>query len=463
MVKFDSDCRVKIANDNMSATLFLTPPAPGYSYTVDDLTDFLRHHGVNGGIVFSTLELMIKSGLYYREVEIAKGSLPVHGKNGRYEFFFNRETIKHPLIRSDGSVDYQSMSVIHNIRKGDTLAIYHPPVPGVHGMDVRGREFRAKPGKELPQIRGVGFERSYDGNTYIAVSEGKIEYENYKLYIRNVYEYVGNLDLVVGRIDFRGDVIIHGNVCAGTQVRASKSITVDGSVESATLIAEGDIILKKGMQGGKRAKIMCGGNVYANFIEFTSVEAKGNVEANIIMNSQITAGKNIIISGKRGAVVGGSSYAVGMVHTTFLGNVAGVKTIAAVGISKEVEQRNHLLSVKAASARESIGKTLVDIQKFRDSWHNSDSREVREAKLSQLSRRKARDERLLEHVERELKEIEATVENAKEAKVSALNTAYRSVLVRIDDKEKLLQQDMKNVEFYRTSKMDEISTRPAGL
>lgn len=463
MVNFDSDCRVKIAEDSMSATLYLTPASSGTSYTVDDLTDFLRHNGVNGCISFSTLENIIKSGLYYREVEVAKGSAPVHGKNGWYEFLFVKEEIKHPLIRSDGSVDYQSMSVIHNIRKGDTLAVYHPAVPGVHGMDVRGRTFRAKPGKELPQIRGTGFDRSFDGNTYTATAEGKIEYDNYKLYVRDVYEYRGDLNLVVGRIDFRGDVIIHGNVCAGTQVRASKSITVDGSVESATLIAEGDIILKKGMQGGKRAKIICGGTVYANFVEFTSVEAKGNIEANIIMNSQISAGKSIVISGKRGAVVGGSSYAVGMIRATFLGNAAGVKTVAAVGISKELERRNHLLLIKASSARESIEKTMTEIQKYRDSRIMTESKEVREAKLSQLNRRKLRDERLLEHIERELKEIEGTIQIANAAKVCAIGTAYRSVLIMIDDKEKQLQQDMKNAEFYRKSLMDEISIRPAGV
>lgn len=463
MVKFNSDCRVRIAEDSMSATLYLTPASPGISYTVDDLTDFLHHNGVNGCVNFSVLDNIVKFGLYYREIEVAKGIEPVHGQNGWYEFLFVQEEIKHPLIRSDGSVDYQSMSVIHNIRKGDTLAIYHPAVQGVHGMDVRGRAFRAKPGKELPQIKGIGFDRSFDGNTYIAASEGKIEYSNYRLYIRDVYEYVGDLDLVVGRIDFRGDVIIHGNVCAGTQVRASKSITVDGNVEAATLIAEGDIILKKGMQGGKRAKIICGGTVYANFVEFTSVEAKGNVEANIIMNSQISAGNSIIISGKRGAVVGGSSYAVGMIRATFLGNTAGLKTVAAVGISKELERRNHLLSVKASSARESIERTLAEIQRYRDKRIMTESREVREAKLSQLNRRKLRDERLLEHIERELAEIEGKIKTARAARISAIGTAYHSVIIMIDDKEKQLQQDVKNAEFYRKSLMDEISIRPAGV
>ncbi len=462
MVNFDTDCKIVISEDSMSAMLYLAPPAMGNSYKVDDLADFIRHNGVNSGIIFSALDNIVQNGLYYREIEVARGSLAVNGTNGWYEFFFSQEEIKHPLIRSDGSVDYQSMSVIQNVRKGDTLAVYHPSISGTHGMDVRGRELRAKPGKDLPQIRGMGFERSYDGNSYTATSEGKIEYDNYKLYIRDVYEYAGDLDLVVGKIDFRGDVIVHGNVCSGTMIRASKSITVDGSVEAATLIAEGDIILKKGMQGGKKAKVSCGGSLYANFIEFTTVEAKGNVEANIVMNSQISAGGSIVISGRKGAVVGGTAYAVGMIRSTFLGNSVGVKTVAAVGITKELERRNHLLSVKAAATKESLAKTDMELEKYNIVRMGADSKDVQAAKLSQLKRRRLRDERLLEHVEHELCEIENTMQLANDAKISAANTAYRSTVIMIDDKEKLLQQDMNNVEFYRKNHMEDISVRSAG-
>ncbi|MBQ7582751.1 MAG: DUF342 domain-containing protein, partial [Lachnospiraceae bacterium] len=348
----------------MKATLHITQPPQGESYSVQDVVDFLRHNGVNFGIIHSAIEDVIKANAYPRDVIVAEGKAAVNGVNGYYEFFFEQDNKKnkHPLIRSDGSVDYQSMSVIHNVREGDKLAVYHPAVEGSHGMDVAGRELRAHPAKDLPELHGNGFDRSYDGLTYTANTEGKVEYDNYKLFVRDVYEFKGDLDQIVGRIDFRGDVIVHGNVCAGTMIRASKSITVEGSVEAATLIADGDIVLKKGMQGGKKARIVCGGSVYANFIEFTEVEAKENVEANIILNSRIKAGRDIVVSGKRGAIVGGSLYCVGMVNTTILGNNVGVRTRASVGSSEEMDRRNHLLRVKCDSTKESLAKTMIEIQ-----------------------------------------------------------------------------------------------------
>ncbi len=459
----NADCRVKIAEDHMSATLFLTPPAAGESYTVEELADHLRHNGVNNGIIFSALEEMVKENVFHKDVVIAQGTEAVHGINGYYEFFFEQDNKKNkrPLIRSDGSVDYQSMSVIQSVRAGDKLVTYHPAVPGTHGMDVTGREFRAHPAKDLPAIHGTGFETSYDGLTYSATIEGKVEYDNYKLFVRDVYEFKGDLDLIVGKIDFRGDVIVHGNVCTGTMIRASKSITVEGSVEAATLIADGDIVLKKGMQGGKKAKIVSGGSIYANFIEFTDVEAKENVEANIILNCRVNAGKDIVVSGKRGAIVGGSVYCVGTVSTTLLGNNVGIRTRAAVGAGEDIDKRNHLLRVKCDSTKESLAKTMIEIQTFKTNVSATESKEVREAKMKQLERRKVRDERLLEHVEKELAKIKEMMDIAKEAKVTVSSTAYSNCLIRIDDQELELKSNENNVEFFREPMTEGISRRPA--
>ncbi|MBR6451605.1 MAG: hypothetical protein IKS87_02775, partial [Lachnospiraceae bacterium] len=57
----NTDCRVSISEDHMKATLFLTPPPAGESYTVQDVTDHLRHNGVNNGLIFSAIEEMVNN------------------------------------------------------------------------------------------------------------------------------------------------------------------------------------------------------------------------------------------------------------------------------------------------------------------------------------------------------------------------------------------------------------------
>ena len=453
------DWRCNIADDSMSATVFVTQPKEGETVTTEDVAVYLRANGVLAGIIYSEIEKLVNEKTYYKDVVVAKGRNVVETKNGYYEFLFSTGEIKHPTIRSDGSVDYQSMSVIQSVSPGDVLAVYHPAVPGSSGLDVKNREIRCKPAKELPAIKGSGFDVSFDGNTYTANMEGRVEYDNYKLHVRDMYELRKDLDLVIGRIDFRGDVIVHGNVRSGTFIRATKTVTVEGSVEAATIIAEGDIVLKKGMQGGKKAKLISGGNIYANFIEFTEVKAKGNVEANIILNSVISAGKSVVVKGRRGAIIGGINYSVGQMNAAQAGNKAEVKTVLASGISEDYNKRHHLLSSKAESARESIRKTENEIEQIRDVRITNDPRDVKEAKISQLKRRLKRDERLLEHVMKELKEIENTISVGDEASVSIEDTVNPGVTVRIDDKEMKVNSTLQHVKFYRPTGSSDIEVK----
>ncbi len=450
------DWRCNIAEDSMSASIFVTAPKEGETITPEDVAVYLRANGVLYGIVYSEIEKLINEKIYLKDMVVAKGKNLVETQNGHYEFLFSTGEIKHPTIRSDGSVDYQSMSVIQSVSPGDILAVYHPAIPGSSGMDVKNREIRCKPAKELPAIKGSGFDVSFDGNTYTANMEGRVEYDNFKLHVRDMYELRKDLDLVTGRIDFRGDVVVHGNVRSGTFIRATKTVTVEGSVEAATIIAEGDIVLKKGMQGGKKAKLISGGNIYANFIEFTEVKAKGNVEANIILNSVISAGKSVVVKGRRGAIIGGINYSVGEMSAAHAGNKAEVKTVVASGISEDYDKRHHLLSSKAESAKDSIRKTKNEIEQIRDVRITNDPKDVKEAKISQLTRRLKRDERLLEHVERELKEIENTISVGTEASISIEDTVNPGVTVRIDDKELKINNTMQHVKFYRPTGSSEI-------
>ncbi len=451
--------RCNISEDSMSATVFITTPNEGESITVDDVTHFLRANGVISGLVYSEIEKIVNNGIYLKDVEVARGKKLIETQVGYYEFLFSTGEIKHPTIRSDGSVDYQSMSVIQSVGPGDVLAIYHPAVPGSSGLDVKNREIRCKPVKELPPIKGSGFEVSFDGNTYKATLEGRVEYDNFKLHVRDLYELRKDLDLVTGRIDFRGDVVVHGNVRTGTYIRATKSVTVDGSVEAATIIAEGDIVLKKGIQGNGKAKLVSGANIYANFLEFTEAKAKGNIEANVILNSTVSAGKSIKLNGKRGAIIGGINYSVGKVNAAQAGNNVEVKTVVASGISDEYDKRYHMLTDKAESAKASIKKTKAEIEMVRDSRISDEPKEVKDAKISQLTRRVKRDERLLEHVERELKEIEDTINVGMEAAIEIEDTVFPGVIMKIDNKELKIPNTMQHVRFFRPEGSSEIEVK----
>ena len=455
---------VKLSPDNMSAYLFLGAPNLEESYSSEQVIEYLKKNGVTAGIIYSNIEAMVNKGVYLREVKVAEGTAAVNGVNGYYEFKFSGQDVaRKPVIRSDGSVDYQSMSLIENIAVGDVLAIYHVQVKGTEGIDIKGKVTKPKPAKDLPALRGKGFERSEDGLIYTATTEGKIEYKDYRLDVKDVYEYVGDVDLIVGKIDFRGDVIITGNVESGVFIRATKSITVNGHVEAASLNAAGDVVIRKGMQGGQKAKIISGGDVYADFIEFTTVEAAGSVHANIIMNSEIKAGDQIIVSGKRGSLVGGSAYAVAGISAANIGNEIALKTVVAAGVSDELNRRQEMLEVKINMAKSSIAKAQAEIETLKNEKTDITNEGSITAKISQLKKKIARENRLIEHAVEEQEKVANTIERAEHVVIRGERKVCAGTKIVIDNQVKEIESDMKQSEFTREKNGLGVAVRMATL
>ena len=449
----------KIAEDSMSVAIVIEPPTDNRLYMVEEVVEYLRKSGVTSGFLYSEIENMVRNEVYGQSIVVARGIEPVDGKDGYYEYYFDTEKLKHPAIRPDGSVDYQSMNVVKSVQNGDVLAVYHGAVAGRHGIDVRGRELRCKPAKELQPIKGAGFEVDEDGITYRATQDGRVDYNNFKLYIRDIYEVRGDFDLLTGKLDFRGDIIIHGSVRAGTFIRASKSITVEGNVESAVIIAEGDIVLKKGMQGGSKARLVSGGSIYAYFLEYTDVSAKGDIEANIILNCKVSAGGNITVKGKKGLIVGGKYTAVSTIASTNIGNPAQVRTVCTTGLTSEIAQRNHVLMTKKESLGKSINALKRELIECTDSRISTEPKEVRQAKADRIKKKIRCNERAIEHLDKDIEEMRLMMDAARNARVIVNGTVYEGVVIRIDDREKQVETKDAQIMFVRPTNRDDIETR----
>ena len=174
--------QLNISSDGMEAYLRLPVPSLGEPYTEDKILQFLSEKGVCVGIQKEAIKGLLDAGIYERDVRVAVGTKPVDGTDGYYEYEFNSDFSKKPKIREDGTVDYWSMNLIEVVREGQEIAKYHPAVEAKAGVDVKGRPVTGKHGRELPPLKGKGFERSEDNLTYIAMISGKITKQEDRIY-----------------------------------------------------------------------------------------------------------------------------------------------------------------------------------------------------------------------------------------------------------------------------------------
>jgi len=324
---------LQISDNHLAAYLMVQKRKEG-PYTGEEILDYLKNNGIIYGIDEAVLTRILEGKCYYEEVLIAKGTAPVDGKDGYYEYHFNTRPETKPIILKDGSVDYNTLGKFELTLKDQLLVTYHTSRPHQDGMDVYGRLLKATVGKELQKLTGKGFDYEPEEQEYYANIEGKVTIENGELNVVPVF-VVENLEATTGDLVFHGDILVKGNVFSNVTVKTTGNITVNGHVEIATLIAGKDVLLKNGMQGSGSGKIYAKGNVMAKFLEQTVVHANGTVSANAILNCNVFSGKSVIVSGTRGSILGGSVTAVEEIQASTIGNRVGMDTKLVIGMEED--------------------------------------------------------------------------------------------------------------------------------
>ncbi len=438
---------VRITDDKMQAWLYLAPKAGSEPYARDEILRLLVENGVLYGFDQSIIVAVAKKGIYHREILVASGAEPQKGSDGYFEYTFDIQSGKSkPVIREDGSVDYQSMRAVNSVQAGSLLATYYHAVPGVSGKDVCGNEITVPMVRELPTICGRGVYQGIDDpDKYYAEKDGKIEVSGGKLNIVNVLEFSGDVDQLTGKLEFYGDIHIQGNVEAGTIIRAGKSLTIDGIVEAADLFAGGDIILKRGIQGSQKAHIVGRGNLYADFIEHTYVKLEGDVEANYILSSYISALGKVKLSGKKASIVGGSVYARKGITCNFAGNDVEIKTRLAAGVSQEMIDENEKLQRQMKTVRDEVQRIKSTIVSMGSHLPPEKLQEYK-VRLQQLMTEQ-------KSIMDQQKVIFDKMEEGKDATIYVGDTIYLGCEICIDEHNLKLDKKNATVEYRNISGM----------
>jgi hypothetical protein len=159
-----------------------------------------------------------------------------------------------------------------------------------------------------------------------------------------------------GNVRFDGSVVIEGSVADGFVVEAGGDIQVGNSVGKATLKAGGSILLKTGINGNGKDSITCGGDLFAKYIESSTVNCQGNVLVEeAIMHSRIIARRHCVLNGRRSEVIDSELVVGGSFWCKKMGNFNEAETRLAIGVEPSL-----LLDYRAT------GKSIEAVQKEHD-------------------------------------------------------------------------------------------------
>lgn len=368
----DDFISISMTEDKMGAYINTIPISKSLEINVDIIKQLLEKNNIRYGIDKSKIKEILANTDCSLSIKIASGKESVNGKDGYLIYHFDTEPSSKPRLLEDGSVDFRNLNIIQNVTKGQLLVEYIPPTDGEDGLFVTGEVKTANKGKNVILPKGKRVAVSEDGLQLLADTDGNVEIIDRKINVSNIMVINGNVDVATGNIFFNGDIMILGNVITGFTVTATGSINVDGFVEASTLKADGNIVLKNGIQGSGRGKLIAGGNIVTKFIEMADIYCKGNITTNAIMNSTIESESDIIVSGRRGFIVGGITKALNKIQATGLGNMSEITTVLEVGFTEESIKKIISLEMEIEALSDELKEIEVNMNSYKPTINKID-------------------------------------------------------------------------------------------
>ena len=436
-------------NKTQAVGKFFPPSNDGTKLGRKDIVAQLRDRGIVYGIQQDVIDEFLNTRPYCTNMVFAKGKDARQGTNAWIEYFFNTNLKARPTLEEDGSVNFFKLNIINHVKVGDLLARLHPEDKGEEGQDVYGNPIKPKAVKRELLKYGRNIELSEDKKELYSQVNGHVNLVDGKVFVSNLM-VVENADLSTGDIDYDGNLQVNGNVCSNIRINVRGNVEIRGVVEGATIHADGNITIARGINGMHKGNITAGGNIIAKFIENASVEAYGYVETESILHSRVLAGTEIRVGGKKGFITGGYVCATNLVEVKTLGSELGANTIVEIGINPETKRRYQYLEnlleegTRFIDARQPIINAAM---KKVMSGCKMDAKHVKH--IQELSTEITLKKKEMETERKELEELLELMNVGSEAQIVVRDKAYPGTKIVISDVSKMIKTPVHYSRFVK--------------
>jgi len=352
---FSAKTEISISEDFMEVRIIVQPPKPGGEAVSEHLLlRDLSEAGVVYGIDKKRVQDIAYNQLYQQEFLIARGKLPEEGHPSQILYHFITEKKPFKELRY-GRIDLKELNFVQNREEGSILAEIIPAKEAIPGKRVNGEILAVEQPAGKVELK-AGSNTEIRDNKVVALMKGNACLKDGAVQIEPLLE-LKNVDYRSGNIDFDGSVIIKGTVADGFSVKATGDIETGKCVGRVQLEAGRNLLLRSGVNGDNEAKLSCGADCISRYIEGASLICRGNLTVQeSIMHSGISVWGNVLLSGGRAELIGGSILVKGTLWCRKLGGLYETPTAVIIGISPDMLQEYSRILVNLDKKRKALDK-----------------------------------------------------------------------------------------------------------
>lgn len=288
-----------------------------------------------------------------------------------------------PRERDDGSVDHFDLGYVQNVVRGQLLAeILDVSEDRLAGIDPRFVVLEPV----FPQGRNTRV-AARNPRALLAECNGYVFYDQGRIVVKQILNVRRDVDYHTGNIPYVGDMVVHGAVRSGFEIRAA-GLRVKGNIEGASVRAIHSVVCESGVKGGGKAYIDAGETFRCGFCEGATVKAGANVLVEgACLHSKIFAGGKLAVKGR---LTGCEAYCFEYAYVEEqLGGGMSADTSILAGYDPMLLYADQQINERIAELHEQI--TLSEAHMGKNDKQDKELREARETfrrKLRLLRQRK---------------------------------------------------------------------------
>ncbi|MFT7679073.1 MAG: hypothetical protein ACI8QC_003072 [Planctomycetota bacterium] len=364
---------IHISSDRSKAFL---EGVPGLE--LEQVSAELEALGIQYGIDHAAIAAALAAPTSGEAVCIATGDEPVARVAARVQLVVQQDLSSGVLDTESQRIDYRERGGVHSVLKDEAVGDWFPGIEGVPGKGVDGEPIDPPSPSTSDQSCGENVRTEPGAGEclrLLAEIDGVVRMgPSGDVYVTDVLEVDGDVDLACGNIEVSGSVHISGTIRRGFKVCAGQDIDVDAAIEDATVKAGKSLRVAAGILAGDQGLIEAGDDVRVKFTQNASVRAGGNVVLEMDTNSTIEAGGSIIAKDGAGHLRGGIYVASESLVAKELGSSQGVETLVRLGadpqllrasmrVQKELKvahaRANKLQRQREVQSAKRVGKALT--------------------------------------------------------------------------------------------------------
>jgi uncharacterized protein (DUF342 family) len=430
-----------------------------------DYVEFLKDKrvlaGYSGQAIIDTFCKM-RAGEVLPETVIATAKNPVPGKNATLVWDVQNVGGSAGQVDESGRIDFKSRNLVTMVTKGQEVAHKVHAVKGKDGFTVKGAVLPATINEDVSIHPGknITTKASKDTDAYIAACDGCLVMVAGKMNVEPILEIKGNVDYSTGNVRMKGLVHISGGVFPGFIVDVDGDIMIDGYVEGGIVTATGSIVIRQGVKGQGHAKVTAGKTLTTTYAEFATLESAGDIIVeNSVINSHITCGGKLIITHKKGAIIGGTVLATQGIEARTVGSDSNIVTQVEVGKDVALNKKFHDVCEEIQTATRKLKNLEMSFSKEWLEEHelhpDQDAEALRPEQKAAYNHWKDA-KKTLHDLEAQRIELKKKVVTAVHAQIKVQDTVFPGTTLGVGLSTLTVNQEVKHSVFSENAELSEV-------